>query len=83
MILIYNYYYLKMSNGSKIYISCPMWKPVDALLKHQRIHSKYNSDLLINYKINDINLIIETINKGLILSYETILKRLQTFLLVI
>ncbi|MAU23784.1 MAG: hypothetical protein CL706_00020 [Chloroflexi bacterium] len=62
-----------MSNGSKIYISCPMWKPVDALLKHQRIHSKYNSDLLINYKINDINLIIETINKGLILSYETIL----------
>ena len=53
--------------------SCPPWKPVDVLLKHQRIHSKYNSELLINYKINDINLIIETINKGLVLSYETIL----------
>lgn len=53
--------------------SCPPWKPVDVFLKHQRIHSKYNSKLLINYKINDINLIIETINKGLVLSYETIL----------
>ena len=54
-------------------VSCAPWKPVDVFLKHQRIHSKYNSELLINHKINDINLIIETINKGLILSYETIL----------
>ena len=53
--------------------SCPPWTPEDVFLKHQRIHSKYNSELLINYKINDINLIIETINKGLVLSYETIL----------
>ena len=53
--------------------SCKPWTPIDVFLKHQRIHSKYNSELLINHKINDINLIIETINKGLILSYETIL----------
>jgi len=58
---------------SKKSVSCPPWKPVDVFLKHQKIHSKYNSELLINHKINDINLIIETINKGLILSYETIL----------
>ena len=58
---------------SKKSVSCAPWKPVDVFLKHQKIHSKYNSDLLINHKINDINLIIETINKGLILSYETIL----------
>jgi hypothetical protein len=55
------------------FVSCPTWKPVDALLKHQRIHSKYNSELLTIYKISDINLIIETINKGLILTYGTIL----------
>ena len=54
-------------------VSCPPWKPVDALLKHQRIHSKYNSELLTIYKKIDINLIIETINNGLILSYGTIL----------
>ena len=53
--------------------SCKPWTPIDVFLKHQKIHSKYNSELLINHKINDINLIIETINKGLILSYETIL----------
>ena len=58
---------------SKKSVSCPPWKPVDVFLKHQKIHSKFNSELLINHKINDINLIIETINKGLILSYETIL----------
>ena len=54
-------------------VSCPPWEPVDALLKHQRIHSKYNSELLTIYKKSDINLIIETINKGLILTYGTIL----------
>ena len=58
---------------SKKSVYCPPWKPIDVFLKHQKIHSKFNSELLINYKINDINLIIETINKGLILSYETIL----------
>jgi len=58
---------------SKKSVSCAPWKPVDVFLKHQKIHSKFNSELLINHKINDINLIIETINNGLILSYETIL----------
>ena len=48
------------------------WTPVDVFLKHQHIHSKYNSKLSINNN-NDINVIIETINKGILLSYDTIL----------
>ena len=48
------------------------WTPVDVFLKHQHIHSKYNSKLSINNN-NNINVIIETINKGILLSYDTIL----------
>ena len=48
------------------------WTPVDPFLKHQHIHSKYNSKLSINNN-NNINIIIETINKGILLSYDTIL----------
>ena len=48
------------------------WTPVDVFLKHQHIHSKYNSKLSINNN-NDINVIIENINKGILLSYDTIL----------
>ncbi len=49
------------------------WTPVDVFLKHQHIHSKYNSKLSINNNNNDINLILETINNGILLSYDTIL----------
>lgn len=52
---------------------CPPWTPVDVFLKHQYIHSKYNSNLLINNSVKNIELIIETINKGILLSYDTIL----------
>ena len=56
--------------------SCPPWTPEDVFLKHQRIHSNYNSDLSINNKAaseNKIDFIIEIINNGVILSYDTIL----------
>ena len=65
--------YLTMT---KKYIPCPPWTQEDVFLKHQRIHSNYNSDLSINNKAaseNKIDFIIEIINNGVILSYDTIL----------